>query len=86
MNNLTLNKSLENCIGSLSLYYFKVPDTKIGTYHIEYNHISFYLSGKVILDSTSILQTFFLFVQIVLYIKSNGQEKITGSILVIAEL
>ena len=52
-DNLTLDKSLENYIGSLSLYYIKVPDTKIGTYHIEYMDIPFYPPGKAILDSTS---------------------------------
>ena len=52
-DNLTLDKSLENYIGSLSLYYSKVHDTKIGTYHIEYMVIPFYSSGKANLDSTS---------------------------------
>ena len=79
--------SLGNHLGSLSLYYFKVPDTKIGTYRIQDIDIPFYLPGKAILDSTSNTTDLQPGVNnpVKLIISNKGTADATGVILQISE-
>ena len=79
--------TLGNHIGSLSLYYFKVPDTKIGTYRIQDIDIPFYIPGKAILDSTSNTTDLQPGVNnpVKLIINNKGTAEATGVILQISE-
>ena len=79
--------ALGNNLGSLSLYYFKVPDTKIGTYRIQDIDIPFYVPGKAILDSTSNTTDLQPGVNnpVKLIISNKGTADATGVILQISE-
>ena len=79
--------TLGNHLGSLSLYYFKVPDTKIGTYRIQDIDIPFYLPGKAILDSTSNTTDLQPGINnpVKLIISNKGTADATGVILQISE-
>ena len=79
--------TLGNHLGSLSLYYFKVPDTKIGTYRIQDIDIPFYIPGKAILDSTSNTTDLQPGINnpVKLIISNKGTAEATGVILQISE-
>ena len=79
--------ALGSNLGSLSLYYFKVPDTKIGTYRIQDIDIPFYVPGKAILDSTSNTTDLQPGVHnpVKLIISNKGTADATGVVLQISE-
>ena len=76
-----------NHIGSLTIFYFKVPDTKVGTYRTQEIDFPFYLPGKPILDPSANVTDLEPGVSnpIKIYVNNRGSAPATGAILQISE-
>ncbi len=74
-------------IGSLSIFYFKVPDAKVGTYRTQEIDFPFFLSGKPILDSTANITDLEPGITnpVKIYINNRGTAAATGTILQISD-
>ena len=85
--NVLESATIGNHIGSLSIFYFKVPDTQVGTYRTQEIDFPFYLPGKPILDPSSNVTDLEPGVSnpIKIYINNIGSAPATGAILQISE-
>jgi len=79
--------TIGNHVGSLTIFYFKVPDTKVGTYRTQEIDFPFYLPGKPILDSSTNTTDLEPGVSnpIKIFINNRGSAPATGAILQISE-
>ncbi|HET6591041.1 MAG TPA: hypothetical protein VFG45_12860 [Candidatus Nitrosocosmicus sp.] len=73
--------------GELTIYYFKVPDTQIGTYRTQEIKIPFYLTGVPILDATANITDLEPGINnpVKIIIHNRGTAAATGSILQLSE-
>ena len=79
--------TIGNHIGSLMIFYFKVPDTKVGTYRTQEIDFPFYLPGKPILDPSSNATDLEPGISnpVKIYINNRGSATATGATLQISE-
>jgi hypothetical protein len=79
--------TIGNHIGSLTIFYFKVPDTKVGTYRTQEIDFPFYLPGKPILDPSSNATDLEPGISnpVKIYINNRGSAPATGATLQISE-